>query len=139
MSLKEVIDFKPTDSDMMNLPLDVIVYLKISVVSYSKEDNYSFIRYLFKDEEISSYFKDYKDTTFIDYDGSNMVQERIVTVFELYSLMNYPSVSIYLEELLQKYSHEADVVIDLYTHDNKAYRLSDIDAITKLEELIVNC
>lgn len=137
MSLKDVIEFKPSDSDMMNLSLDIVVYIKVSIVSYSKEDNYSFVRYLFSDEEIPSYFKNYKDTLFIDYDGSKTTQERIVTVFELYSLMNYSSVSIYLEELLQKYTHEADVVIDLYTHDNKIYRLSDIDAITKLEELSI--
>lgn len=135
MSLKEIIEFKPDDNQMLNLDLDIVVYLKVTIVSYAKEDNYNFIKYLFKDEEVPSYFKNYEKTIFYDYDGSNTAQERIVTVFELYSLMNYASVSIYLEELLEKYSHEADVVIDFFTHDNKTYRLSDIDAIVKLEEL----
>lgn len=135
MSLKEIIDYKPSDNDMLSLPLDIVVYLKVSIVSYSKIDNYSFIKYLFSDEEIPSYFKDYKHTEIIDFDSTGTTQERIVTVFELFSLMNYSSVSIYLEELLSKYNHQADVVIDFFTHDNKTYRLSDIDGIVKLEEL----
>ena len=135
MTLRQMIDFKPRDYEMASLDLDVVVYLKVTVVSYSKEDNYNFIRFMFKDEEIPAYFKNYLQTKFYDFDGTVTFQERFVTIFELYSLMNYPSTSIYLEDLLNKYDHVADVVMDIYTHDDKAYRLSDIDGIVKLEQL----
>ena len=135
MTLRNMIDFKPRAEEMAALDLDVVVWIKASVVSYSKEDNYNFIRFMFTDEEIPSYFKNYLKTRFYDYDGTVTFEERFVTFFELYSLMNYASTSIYLEDLLNRYTHEADVVIDFYTHDDKSYRLSDMDGVVKLEEL----
>lgn len=135
MPLKRMIDFKPSDEEMAMLPLDVVVYLKVSVVSLEKEDNYDFIRYLFTDESFRSYFKDINDTVFYDFDGTKTDQEKFVTIFELYSLYNYENTSDYMKELLQFYSHEADVLIDFYTHDSKEYRLSNLDGIVKLEEM----
>ena len=135
MTLSEVINFKPSDMDMASLPLDIVVYLKVSIVSLYKEDNYNFIQYLFTIEDLKDYFKDIEDTLFIDYDGTNTNKERYVTVFEMYSLYNYENISNYLVEQLQGYSHEADVIIDLFTHDDKQYRLSNLDGIVKLEQL----
>ena len=135
MPLRKMIDFRPTDEKMAMLPLDVVVYLKVSVVSLEKEDNYNFIRYLLNDESFSSYFKDLSDTIFYDFDGTKTDQEKFVTIFELYALYNYENTSDYLKEVLQFYSHEADVLIDFYTHDSKAYRLSNLDGIVKLEEM----
>ena len=66
------------------------------------------------------------------------LQEKFITIFELYSKYNYENTSAYLEELLQSYTHEADVLIDLYTHDSKEYRLSNLDGIVKLEQLNIN-
>ena len=37
--------------------------------------------------------------------------------------------------MLQVYSHEGDVIIDLYTHDSKSYRLSNLDGVVKLEQM----
>ena len=130
-----MVEFKPSDVDMAMLPLDVVVYVKVSVVSLQKNDNYDFIRYLFSDESISNYFKDINDTIFYDFDGRNTNQEKFITIFELYSLYNYENTSSYLNELLQFYTHEADVLIDLYTHDSKEYRLSNLDGIVKLEQM----
>lgn len=130
-----MVEFKPNDVDMAMLPLDVVVYVKVSVVSLQKNDNYDFIRYLFSDESMSNYFKDIKDTIFYDFDGRNTNQEKFITIFELYSLYNYDNTSSYLLELLQFYTHEADVLIDLYTHDSKEYRLSNLDGIVKLEQM----
>jgi len=135
MSLKQMIDFKPRDEEMLALDLDVVTYIKVSIISYSKDDNYEYIKFLFSDEECKEYFKDYEKTIFYDFDGTNTNQGRFVSVFELYSTMNYLSTSIYLEELQNKYKHDADVIIDFFTHDNKSYRLSDIDGVVKLEEL----
>jgi len=130
-----MVEFKPSDVDMAMLPLDVVVYVKVSVVSLEKNDNYDFIRYLFSDESMSNYFKDINDTIFYDFDGRNTNQEKFITIFELYSLYNYENTSSYLNELLQFYTHEADVLIDLYTHDSKEYRLSNLDGIVKLEQM----
>ncbi len=135
MPLRKMLDFSPSDMDMAMLPLDVTVYVKVSVVSLSREDNYGFIRYLFTNQEMNEYFKDIRDTVFYDFDGTHTDKERFVTVFELFSLFNYANVSGYLKEVLEFYSHEADVLIDFYTHDSKAYRLSNLDGIVKLEEM----
>ena len=135
MPLRKMLDFKPNDEDMAMLDLDVVVYIKVSVVSLSKDDNYNFIKYLFSDDEISFYFKDYLKTIFYDFDGTVTYQEKFVTIFELYSLYKYENVSEYLKDLLSLYSHEADVLIDFYTHDSKAYRLSNLDGVVKLEEM----
>lgn len=136
LPLKKMIDFKPSDEDMLNLDLDIVVYIKVSLVSLCKEDNYNFIRFLFTDEEIKDYFKHFELTTFYDFDGTNTNQEKFITIFELYSLYKYEDVSMYLKDILDQYTHEADVLIDLYTHDNKECRLSNLDGIVKLEEII---
>lgn len=130
-----MVKFEPSDMDMLTLPLDIVVYIKVSVVSLSKKDNYDFLKYLFTDEDASYYFKNMKDTVFYDFDGTQTTQEKFVTILELYSLYNYANTSEYLKELLEFYSHEADVLIDFYTHDSKAYRLSNLDGVVKLEEL----
>ena len=137
MSLRKMIEFRPDDANMAMLPLDVVVYIKASVVSSDRNTNYDFIRYLFTDENMPSYFKDLNDTIFYDFDGRNSGQEKVVTIFELYSLYNYENTSNYLQELLMYYDHEADVLIDFYTHDSKEYRLSNLDGIVKLEQMNV--
>ena len=130
-----MLDFKPDDMDMVMLPLDVVIYVKAAVVAMDSEECYDFIRYLFTNEELSDYFKDVRDTVFYSFDGRQTDQEKFVIIFEMYSLFNYAKVSEYLKEVLENYSHEADVLIDLYTHDSKAYRLSNLDGIVKLEEM----
>lgn len=134
MSLIEMINYMPSDMEMVSLPLDVVVYIKVSIVSLYKEDNYEFIRYLFSKEDIKEYIKDSEDIAFYDFDGTNTNQERFVTIFEMNSLYNFQNISEYLKEILEGYDHIADVIIDLFTHDDKQYRLSNLDGIVKLEE-----
>ena len=133
-----MLDFKPSDMDMAMLPLDIVVYIKVSVVSTERNDNYDFIRYLFTNEEISDYFKQIKDTVFYDFDGRNTDGKKFITIFELYSLYNFDNISSFLKEIMESYTHEADVLIDLYTHDSREYRLSNLDGIVKLEEITKN-
>ena len=135
MPLKKMLDFMPGDLDMAMLDLDIVVYLKVTVVSNSNIDNYNFLRYLFSNEELSTYFKDPKDTIFYDFDGRNTDQGKFVTIFEMYSLYNFDNVSEFMKEVLENYTHEADVIIDFYTHDSKKYRLSNLDGIVKLEQM----
>lgn len=135
MTLMEMINYKPSQIEMASLPLDIVVYVKVSIVSLYKEDNHEFIRYLFEKEDIKEYFKEIDDTAIYDFDSAGTNKERFVTFFELNSLYNYQFISDYLKEVLEGYDHVADVIIDLYTHDDKEYRLSNLDGIVKLEEL----
>lgn len=135
MTLTEMAKFEPSDSDMLALPLEDVVYLKVSLISMTKTDNYDFIRFFFSDEEIHEYINNVENTIVYDFDGSNTDQEKFITIFELTSKIKYEELSIYLEELLNKYTHEADVIIDLYTHNSKKYRLSNLEGIVKLEEM----
>lgn len=135
MNLKQMIGFQPSSEDMAMLDLDIVVYCKATVISLNKEDNYDFIRYLFSDEEIMLFFKNYQKTLFYDFDGRHTDQEKFITIFELFSLFNYHNVSEYLQSILEHYSHEADVIIDFFTHDEKEYRLSNLDGIVKLEQI----
>ena len=135
MNLKKMLEFKPSENDMAMLPLDIVLYIKISIVSLFKEDNYEFIRFFFNDPDLKEYLKDIDKTIIYDF---NTKQERIVSIFELYGTKNYGLSSIYIKELLENYNHNADVIIDIYTHDDKEYRLSNLDGIVKLEELDKN-
>lgn len=128
-----MVDYEPNDSDMLSLPLEAVVYIKASIVSMSKADNYDFIKFFFNDEEINDYINNVNQTIIYDFDGSLTNEEKFVTIFELTSKVKYHELSMYLEELLNKYNHEASVIIDLYTHDNKKYRLSNLEGIVKLE------
>lgn len=134
MTLREMAEFEPKDEDMASLPLEAVVYLKIALISLSKEDNYGFINYFFSDEEITDYINDVTSTIVYDFDATNTDQEKFITFFDTTSKVKYGELSIYLEEILNKYGHEADVIIDLYTHDNNKYRLSNLEGIVKLEK-----
>ena len=135
MSLSTMLNFMPSETDMLSLPLDVTTYIKVSIVSLYQEDNYDFIRYLFTVEDINNDFKDLAKTVFYDFDGTNTNQSRFVTIFELYSLYSFANVSQTLKDILEGYEQVADVIIDFFTHDDKKYRLSNLDGIVKLEEL----
>ena len=110
MPLRKMLDFRPSDMDMAMLPLDIVVYVKVTIVSGVADDNYDFIRHLFSSPEIGEYFKDVKDTVFYDFDGRHTDKHRFVTIFELYSLYNYQNVSEYLKEILERYFGKDNVV-----------------------------
>lgn len=135
MTLTEMAHFEPNEEDMLSLPLTAVTYLKVSLVSLSMEDNYGFINFFFKDKEVEDYINDIPSTVVYDFDGTKTDQEKFVTIFELTGKANFHEISMYLEELLNNYSHEADVIIDIFTHDSKKYRLSNLEGIVKLEEL----
>ena len=134
MTLKQMIDFIPSDSDMMELDLNEIVYIRTSIISFSKDDNYNFIKYLFNDDEINRYVNNSSSIIFYDFDGTNTDKEKFITIFEFTSPIIYNEISSYFEELLINYSHEADVLIDMFTHDSMKYRLSNLEGVVKLEK-----
>ncbi len=138
MTLRQMVDFKPSSEDMAMLPLDTVLYFKVSLVSLTKEENYGFIRFFFNDPDLSGYIKDISKTIIYDFDGTNTNQERVVTIFELYGTKPYVETSEYLKDLLELYTHEAEVLFSIYTHDDKEYLLSNLDGIVKLEEVDKN-
>ena len=139
MSLKQMLDFKPSDEDMVMLDLDVVTYIKVSMVSIMKEINYNFVRYLFnhdqKDDLVST-MKNINSTIFYDFIYKDSEDdERAITIFELYSTKPYAETEMLINELLTDYSHDAEVIFDFYTHDNHEYRLTNIDGIVKTDQL----
>ena len=135
MNLKVMSEFMPNEEDMAMLDLDVVVWVKLSIISNLKEVNYSFIRFFFDQKENSDLFLAFKDlmkTTFYDFEYKS---ERFITIAELFAKEKVSEIELLLKEIMEKYTHEAEVIFDLYTHDDHAYRLSNLDGVIKYEEM----
>ena len=131
MTLNQMANFKPSDEDMAILPLDVILYIKTTVISVCKEDNYEFIRFLFNGPDLKDYLKDINKTIIYDFDAS----DRFISVFEIYGNKNCTETLDYLKDLLETFTGQGEALFSIYTHDNKEYLLSNLDGIVKLEEV----
>ena len=132
MTLTQMANFKPNDEDMAMLPLDVILYIKVTVISAYKEDNYEFIRFLFNDPDLKDYLKDINKTIVYDFKAS---EDRVVSIYEIFGNKNYMETADYLKDLIQLFQGQAEALFSIYTHDNKEYLLSNLDGIVKLEEV----
>ena len=135
MNLKAMSEFMPNEEDMAMLDLDVVVWVKLSIISNLKEVNYAFIRFFFDQKENSDLFLAFKDlmkTTFYDFEYKG---ERFITIAELFAKEKVSEIELLLKEIMEKYTHEAEVIFDLYTHDDHAYRLSNLDGVIKYEEM----
>lgn len=138
MSLRQMLDFKPNDEEMAMMDLDVVTYVKAAIVSIQKEINYNFIRFMFDKEridEMRSYFKDSDKTVFYDFAYQKEEDTRFITVFELYSLKPLSESEIFIEEQLNEYTHDAEVIFDLYSFDNHEHRISNLDGVVKNDHL----
>ncbi len=135
MNLKAMSEFMPNEEDMAMLDLDVVVWVKLSIISNLKEVNYSFIRFFFDQKENIDLFLAFKDllkTTFYDFEYKG---ERFITIAELFAKEKVSEIELLLKEIMEKYTYEAEVIFDLYTHDDHAYRLSNLDGVIKYEEM----
>ena len=135
MNLKVMSEFMPNEEDMAMLDLDVVVWVKLSIISNLKEVNYAFIRFFFDQKENNDLFLAFKDllkTTFYDFEYKG---ERFITIAELFAKEKVSEIELLLKEIMEKYTHEAEVIFDLYTHDDHAYRLSNLDGVIKYEEM----
>lgn len=144
MSLKDMINFKPNDEDMAVLDLDVVVYMKVSMVSIDKRINYNFIRFLLNDEddetnqrgkEVMNCLKDIDKSVFYDFEFKKDDDTRAITITEFYSKENYTATEMLFRGILEEYSHDAEIIIDFYTHDNHEYRLSNLDGVVVNNQL----
>ena len=132
MTLTQMANFKPNDEDMAMLPLDVVLYIKVTVISICKEDNYEFIRFFFNDPDLKDYLKDIDKTIVYDFKAS---EDRVVSIYEIFGNKNYMETADYLKDLIQLFQGQAEALFSIYTHDNKEYLLSNLDGIVKLEEV----
>ncbi len=135
MTLTQMANFKPNDEDMAMLPLDVVLYIKVTVISIYKEDNYEFIRFFFNDPDLKDYLKDINKTVVYDFETNN---DRTISIFEIFGNKNYMETVDYLKDLLQLFEGQAEALFCIYTHDDKEYLLSNLDGIVKLEEVDKN-
>lgn len=131
MSLKQMAEFKPNDEDMAMLPLDVILYIKVTIISICKEENYEFIRFFFNDPDLKDYLKDINKTVVYDFDAN----DRFISILEIFGHKNYMETADYLKDLLETFQGQAEALFSIYTHDNKEYLLSNLDGVIKLEEV----
>lgn len=134
MNLKQMSEFKPSETDMAMLPLDIVLYIKVVVVSLTKDDNYDLIRYFFNDPDLKGYLSCFNKTNVYDFPCNN---NRFVSIFELYGTKNYAQTSEYFKELLESYKGQGEVLFNFFTHDDKEYLLSNLDGVVKLEQLYV--
>lgn len=120
-------DFKPSDADMLSLPLNIVTYIKAFIVSYDHNDNIHFIRHLFTQTDINTYFNNIDATTFYDFDGTSTNGGRYVTCFEIYGLLNAENEEFFLKEVLKEYEKDELVacMFEIYTHDNKKIVVSN--------------
>ena len=132
MTLTQMANFKPNDEDMAMLPLDVVLYIKVTVISICKEDNYEFIRFFFNDPDLKDYLKDIDKTIVYDFKAS---EDRVVSIYEIYGNKNCMETLDYLKDLLETFTGQGEALFSIYTHDNKEYLLSNLDGIVKLEEV----
>lgn len=132
MSLYEMMYYKPKDEDMLNLPNEVLVYIKVFVTSDKQEKNNEFVRFI-KDEGVMEDLYEPLQTDFYVFNSPD--KTRNVTIFELYSKTQYYEISEHFMEIMRKYNHDCDVVIDFFTHDDHFHRLSDLAGEIKLDDI----
>lgn len=144
MTLKDMLEFKPNDEDMAVLDLDVVTYIRLTMVSVDKRINYNFMKFLLNDEddkdnyrgqEVRSMIKNIDKSVLYDFELIKDDIKRAITITELYSKQNYTDTEALFHEILDVYTHDADVIFDFFTHDNHEYRLSNLDGAVVLDVL----
>lgn len=133
MNLNSMINFQPHDEDMAMLPLDVVVWSRMTIISVDAELNYAAIKHFFTNDEFVLLFKDIGKTQFYDFDGTSTKQNCFVTICELYGIQKASYSIDVIKELLEAYDHSCDIIIDIFTHDNAKHRISNLDGIVKAE------
>ncbi|MBR2802829.1 MAG: hypothetical protein IKE21_09690 [Erysipelotrichaceae bacterium] len=136
MTLRQMIDYKPDDGDMAILPLEVTVLVKLTIISPQKEENYDFIRFFFPREDTRELFYDLGKTSFYDFDAREVKNShKFITIAELYGKDKAPVLGTSLRDILTEYQGDADLIFDLFTFDNKFYRISVLEGVLKAEEV----
>ena len=131
MTLKEMLDFKPSNQDMMALELSVVIYLKIVIISKDFNCNNLLIKHIIEDEEYDENFINIPDTSFYEFKSKD---NKCLTITELFSRRKYIETSDILKNILEKYKGDSLYTINLYTHDDHHYVLHNLEGYISLEE-----
>lgn len=134
MTLAQMLEFNPSDIDMLSLPLEAIVYLKITILSNGPDTNMDLIKHLFTNEESNTYFYDLTNSNIFDFVVPN--NGGFINIVEASGTAVYGEMSIFIKELLESYNGEAECVVDIYTHDNNHYRYSLLDHAVGVEKVV---
>ena len=134
MTLSQMLEFIPKDIDKLSLPLQAIVYLKITVMSSDEATNLDLIKHLFTNEESESYFYDLTNSNIYDFVVPN--NGGFVNIVEAYGTTPYGEMSMYIKELLDNYDGDGECVIDIFTHDSNHYRYTLIDKMVGVQKII---
>lgn len=135
MTLKQMMEFNPTSEDMLSLPLEAIVYIKMFVISATKDENHTFFADHFYNDEINECINDPENINIHDFDSTKDGGDKFVSVCEMTSKVIYEEIEEFFKKILINYTHEAFVLVYLYTHDDKKYLISDEDGVIKTNRI----
>lgn len=131
MTLKEMLDFKPSNSDMMALDLSVVIYVKFLIISQDFNENNKLIRHLLENEEYSENFVKLNDTSFYEFKSKD---NKCLTITELFSMRKLEETKDIFKTILEKYNGDCLYTINLYTHDDHHYILHNLEGYISFEE-----
>ena len=89
----------------------------------------------YRGQEVRSMIKNIDKSVLYDFELVKDDIKRAITITELYSKQNYTDTEALFHEILDVYTHDADVIFDFFTHDNHEYRLSNLDGAVVLDVL----
>lgn len=136
MTLKQMLDFLPSKINLSNLKKDISIYLKLTIISLNKDDNYTFLKFFFQQELAQQTFYNFQKMPFFDFDARQIKKShKFITICELFSIKNAEETARNIFTLLKNYHNKCDLVFDLYSLDNKHFRLSLMEGRKKLEEI----
>lgn len=131
MNLKEMLDFKPSNDDMMALDLSVVIYIKLMIVSRDFKDNNNLIKHIMQDEEFNENFVATSDISFYEFKSKD---DKCLTITELFSKRKFEETTDLLKTILEKYNSDILYTINLYTHDDHHYILHNLEGYINIEE-----
>lgn len=131
MNLKEMLDFKPSNEDMMSLDLSIIVYIKMMIVSKEFSQNNDLIKHIIENEEYNENFEAINDISFYEFKSKD---DKCLTITEMFSKRKYIETTDILKTILDNYNGNALFTLNLYTHDDHHYILHNLEGYITLEE-----
>lgn len=137
MSLRQMIDYTPSQEELAALPLAIKTFIKGTIISKQKASNYAFLRYFYSQESLMALFYESEKTLFYDFDATEVKNShKFLTIFTLQGKKTTLPLAKALQEILIAYPHEADILFDFYALDKQHYRLSRLEGVCHAEKIL---
>lgn len=133
MTLKQMLDYKPTDSDMESLDLNIIVYIKALFIANDQISNIKSLKHIIENSEASSIFINIESTPYYEFKSKD---NKCLIITELFSKVSYAELESFLKEILDKWQSNSIYSLNIYTHDNKYYVMDNIGGYNNIEKVI---